>query len=197
MATYVYPGNLNYRTIQTIPVDTTNKLRQGSNGVDAAQKVQDLHVQVFADGVEVDASVTSTVASVLVPQVVSGKTVQVPAYRVNVNGWTNTADEVRFLKFVGGFPRAFTSDQNVNPTKASAVLPEGTITSYESTNLDPSPLCVFPSVVLVGGLPVVLKDKNENVKWPTWELVVEEYCTVTSQHNFNFSFHLLVQPGTD
>ena len=194
MATYVYPGNLNVRTVQTIPVDVTNKLRQGSNGVDAATKVQDLHVQVFADDVEVPATVNCTVASVLVPQVVSGQTVQVPAYRVNVNGWTNTADEVSFLKIVGGFPRAFTSDQNVNPTKASSVLPEGTITSYDQV-AEPA-LCVFPTVVLIGGLPVTLKDKNESVAYPTWEVLAEEYCTGSSQHNFNFSFHLIVQPGT-
>lgn len=192
MAAYVYPGNLNFRSIQTIPVDTTNKLRQSSNGVDAAQKIQDLHVKVMAGGVELSSTVTCTVASVLAT---NSKGVVAPAYRVHVNGWTNSAVAVSSLSFLGGFPRAFTSDQNVNPTEASAVLPEGTLTTYDQQTLPDQ--CLFPTVVLIGGNPVVLKDKNVNVAYPTWNLNATNYCTTASVVNFNFSFNLFVQPGRD
>lgn len=201
MAAYVYPGNLNFRTVQSIPVDINHKLRQGSNGVDAATKIQDLHVEVIADGnVDKNAVVTCTVAQVVVPHVVGGNTVKVPAYRVNVNGWTSTTDSVNTLAFRGGFPRSFTSDQNVNPTAVSAVLPEGTITTYEAMpEVEQNVLCQFPAVVLIGGLPVTLVDKADGIvgNIPYWSLVTRNYCMTSSQHNFNFAFNLIVQPGTD
>lgn len=198
MAAYVYPGNLNYRSIQTIPVDISNKLRQDSNGVDAATKVQNLHVDVFVNNstVATPAVVNCTVASVLVPVVESGVTLQKSAYLVNVHGWTTTAQDVNTLTWVGGFPRAFTSDQNVNPLKASNVLSTGTITTYEDAPTQTDPLCQFPAVVLMGNYPVVLSDKAEGTDWPTWTVTAKNYCTGASKHNFNFSFHLFVQPGT-
>ena len=193
MAAYVYPGNLNFRSIQSIPVETQIKLRQGANGVDAATKIQDLHVQVMTGGTEIPSTVTCTVASVLATNSAGNVA---PAYRVQVNGWTNEAvSSLDTLTFVGGFPRAFTSDQNVNPTEASNVLPTGTITLYDVLG-DSSDLCLFPTVSLIGNKPVVLKDKADDEAYPTWNLVASNYCPTESLLQFNFAFNLFVQPGS-
>lgn len=192
MAAYVYPGNLNFRSIQSIPSETQIKLRQSANGVDAATKTQDLHVKVLIGGAEVDSTVTCTVSSVVATNSAGNV---VPAYRVQVNGWTNdVVVSPDTITFVGGFPRSFTSDQNVNPTEASNVLPWGTVTVYEPSLQED--LCLFPSVSLIGGKAVALKDKAESEDYPTWNLVVSSYCPQESLLQFNFSFNLFVQPGT-
>lgn len=199
MSTYnLLPGNWNFGPIQTIPADPANKLHQNASGVNAATKIQDLNTVLLDSATElpIDAQITTTVASVLAPnpdydpQNADSKA-KIPAYQVNVHGWTNGAiEEFGDLYVVGGFPRAFTSAQNVDPTKATSVLPQGTFTVYAPPTLG-SP--ISPEVYLLMDTPVTLSDLP-TTSIPTWSVHLDTpYLVDASVMEFNFSFYLFIQ----
>lgn len=193
---YLLPANLNFKKVETIPVDTKHALLQSFNGVDAAEKIQNLN-SVFYEGTdEVPSTITTTVAQILAqdPDAPDDPNAQIPAYRVHVHGWTNLAvSPTGDLTIVGGFPRAFTSNQMVNINKASAVLPQGTVTAY-----GPEPLpgdTVIPEVMFISDTTVTITDLPTDPV-PNWSITLDTpYPKLPlSFMEFDFSFDLYTEP---
>lgn len=188
---YLLPANLNFKKVQTIPVDIQNKLLQNSSGVDAAEKIQNLNTFFYEDTTEVPSSITTTVAQILATDPTDA-TVSIPAYRVHVHGWTNLAvSPAGVLTIVGGFPRSFTSNQIVNNTKTSVVLPHGTLTAYAAGL--PGDL-ITPEVVFISDSTVSITDIPTETH-PTWSVTLDTPYPLTgpSFMEFDFSFNLFVQ----
>lgn len=189
---YILPANLNFKKVQTIPVDTQHKLFQNVNGVEAAQKIQNLNTVFYEDTTEVPSTITTTVAQILAADP-DDATTQIPAYRVHVHGWTNLAvNPTGTLTILGGLPRSFTSNQMVNTAKTSTILPQGTITAYEE---------VMPGDVITPGV-VVLSDSTVTLTdiptepFPTWAVTLDTPYPLAgaSFMEFDFSFNLFTQP---
>lgn len=197
---YLLPGNWNFGPVQTIPVDPANKIHQNASGVNAATKIQNLNTVLVDDAAELplEANITTTVASVLAPNPAYDPLnpdpsilAKIPAYQVNVHGWTDGAVEVAgTLSVAGGFPRSFTNAQNVDPAQPSAVLPEGTLTVYPTPTIG-SP--ITPEVYLLMGTPVSITDLPTDTI-PMWSVTLDTpYLTQEAVLEFNFSFHLYIQ----
>jgi hypothetical protein len=193
---YLLPANLNFKKVETIPVDTKHALLQSFNGVDAAQKIQNLNT-FFYEGsgetaVEIESTITTTVAQILAADP-DDVTVQIPAYRVHVHGWTNLAvTPTGELTIVGGFPRAFTSNQLVNINKTSTILPQGTLTAYaEGLPGD----TVTPEVVIISDNTVTITDIPTETH-PTWAIMLDTPYPLSgpSFMEFDFSFNLYIEP---
>lgn len=189
---YLLPANLNFKKVETIPVDTKRALLQSFNGVDAAEKIQNLNIFFYEDTLEVPSNITATVAQILAPSP-ADNTVQIPAYRVHVHGWTNLAvSPTGVLTIIGGFPRSFTSNQMVNPTLASTILPQGTVTAY----LEGLPGDVIsPEVVIISDTAVTITDLPTETH-PTWSVTLDTPYQLTgpSFMEFDFSFNLFIEP---
>jgi hypothetical protein len=194
---YLLPANLNFKKVQTIPVDIQQKLSQNSSGVDAAEKIQNLNTFFYEDTTEVPSNITTTVAQILaqdpdVDYVADPTAPLVPAYRVHVHGWTNMAVEpAGVLTIVGGFPRSFNSNQLVNNTKTSVVLPHGSLTAYaEGLPGDH----VVPEVVILSDTTVTVTDIPTE-PFPTWAVTLDTpYLTAGPAFmEFDFSFNLFTQ----
>jgi hypothetical protein len=189
---YLLPANLHFKKVQTIPVDIQNKLFQNSNGVDAAEKDQNLNIFFYEDTTEIPSTITATVAQVLAADP-SDPTVSIPAYRVHVHGWTNTSvSPTGVLTIVGGFPRSFTSNQMVNNGKTSTVLPQGTLTAY----LEGLPGDVIsPEVVFISNTTVTITDIPTETH-PTWAIELDTPYPLAgpSFMEFDFAFYLFTQP---
>jgi hypothetical protein len=199
---YLLPANLNFKKVETIPVDTKHALLQSFNGVEAATKIQNLNIALYADDTEVPSNITATVSQILAqdPDVnydpdTGGdpNAPLVPAYRVHVNGWTNVAaatTPAASILIAGGFPRSTTSNQLVNILKASVVLPQGTMTAFVETV--PGEV-VDPNVFIIGDIPVEF-DETDNI--PTWTVpITPPYPELTNAFlEFDFSFNLFTQP---
>lgn len=189
---YLLPANLNFKKVETIPVDTRHALLQSFNGVDAAEKIQNLNIVFYEDVDEIPSTITATVAQILAADP-DDETVQIPAYRVHVHGWTNFAvSPAGVLTIVGGFPRAFTSNQMVNNAKTSVILPQGTLTAYaEGLPGD----TVTPEVVIISDNTVTLTDiPTESI--PTWAVTLDTPYPLTGPAfmEFDFSFNLYTEP---
>ena len=189
---YILPANLNFKKVETIPVDTKHALLQSFNGVDAAEKIQNLNI-VFYDGIEeVPSTITATVAQILAADP-DDETVHIPAYRVHVHGWTNLAvSPTGDLTIVGGFPRSFTSNQLVNINKTSTILPQGTLTAYaEGLPGD----TVTPEVVIISDNTVTITDIPTETH-PTWAITLDTPYPLAgpSFMEFDFSFNLYTEP---
>ena len=189
---YLLPANLNFKKVETIPVDTKHALLQSFNGVDAAEKIQNLNIVFYEDTEEVPSTITATVAQILAADP-DDETVQSPAYRVHVPGWTNLAvSPAGVLTIVGGFPRAFTSNQLVNINKTSTILPQGTLTAYaEGLPGD----TVNPEVVIISDNTVTITDIPTETH-PTWAITLDTPYPLTkaSFMEFDFSFNLYTEP---
>lgn len=195
---YLLPANLNFKKVQTIPVDIQNKLFQNSNGVDAAEKNQNLNTFFYEDTTEVPSTITTTVAQILaqdpdVDYVADPTAPLVPAYRVHVHGWTNLAvSPTGVLTIVGGFPRSFTSNQLVNNAKTSVVLPQGTLTAYlEGLPGD----FISPEVIILSDNTVTITDIPTETH-PTWAVTLDTPYPISgpSFMEFDFAFNLFTQP---
>jgi hypothetical protein len=192
---YLLPANLNFKKVETIPVDTKHALLQSFSGVEAAEKIQNLNIVFYEDLVEVPATITATVAQILAqdPSAPTNPFAQIPAYRVHVHGWTNLAvSPTGVLRIVGGFPRSFTSNQLVNNAKTSTILPQGTITAY----LEGLPgNIVSPSVVIISDNTVEFSDIPAETH-PTWAVTLDTPYPLDgpSFMEFDFSFNLFIQP---
>jgi hypothetical protein len=189
---YLLPANLNFKKVETIPVDTKHALLQSFNGVDAAEKIQNLNIVFYEDVDEIPSTITATVAQILAADP-DDETVQIPAYRVHVHGWTNFAvSPAGVLTIVGGFPRAFTSNQMVNNAKTSVILPQGTLTAYaEGLPGD----TVTPEVVIISDNTVTITDiPTESI--PTWAVTLDTPYPLTGPAfmEFDFSFNLYIEP---
>lgn len=189
---YLLPANLNFKKVETIPVDTKHALLQSFNGVDAAEKIQNLNIVFYEDTTEVESTITATVAQILAADP-DDATVNLPAYRVHVHGWTNMAvSPTGVLTIVGGFPRAFTSNQLVNINKTSTILPQGTLTAYaEGLPGD----TVTPEVVIISDNTVTITDIPTETH-PTWAITLDTPYPLTgpSFMEFDFSFNLYTEP---
>lgn len=194
---YLLPGNLCIGTVEPIPTDVKHKIQQNQNGVNAAEKVQNLNTKLFDASTleEVDATIKTTVASVLAPwtdpEAVTPTEKQIPAYLVHVTGWTNDAlTEVPALSVVGGFPRAFNSAQNVDPTKETSIRPHGTMTCYPTDLLGDA---TTPSVTILTDTAVTLADIPDT-NFPSWTVSLpESYSSDSNVVQFDFSFFLFIQ----
>lgn len=189
---YLLPANLNFKKVETIPVDTKHALLQSFNGVDAAEKIQNLNIVFYEDTDEVPSTITATVAQILAADP-DDATVQIPAYRVHVHGWTNLAvSPTGVLTIVGGFPRAFTSNQLVNIDKTSTILPQGTLTAYADGLPGDT---VNPEVVIISDNTVTITDIPTETH-PTWAVTLDTPypLSVASFMEFDFSFNLYIQP---
>jgi len=189
---YLLPANLNFKKVETIPVDTKHALLQSFNGVDAAEKIQNLNIVFYEETEEVPSTITATVAQILAADP-DDETVQIPAYRVHVHGWTNLAvSPTGVLTIVGGFPRAFTSNQMVNNAKTSVILPQGTLTAYaEGLPGD----TVTPEVVIISDNTVTITDIPTETH-PTWMVTLDTPYPLSgpSFMEFDFSFNLYIEP---
>ena len=189
---YLLPANLNFKKVQTIPVDIQNKLFQNSNGVDAAEKDQNLNIFFYEDTDEIPSTITATVAQVLAADP-DDPTISIPAYRVHVHGWTNTSvSPAGVLTIVGGFPRSFTSNQLVNINKTSTILPQGTLTAY----LEGLPGDVItPEVVFISDNTVTITDIPTETH-PTWAVTLDTPYPLAgpSFMEFDFAFYLFTEP---
>ena len=189
---YLLPANLNFKKVETIPVDTKHALLQSFNGVDAAEKIQNLNIVFYEDTTEVESTITATVAQILAADP-DDATVNLPAYRVHVHGWTNMAvSPTGVLTIVGGFPRAFTSNQLVNNAKTSVILPQGTLTAYaEGLPGD----TVTPEVVIISDNTVTITDIPTETH-PTWAITLDTPYPISgpSFMEFDFSFNLYTEP---
>ena len=189
---YLLPANLNFKKVETIPVDTKHALLQSFNGVDAAEKIQNLNIVFYEDTTEVESTITATVAQILAADP-DDATVNLPAYRVHVHGWTNLAvSPTGVLTIVGGFPRAFPSNQLVNNAKTSVILPQGTLTAYaEGLPGD----TVTPEVVIISDNTVTITDIPTETH-PTWAITLDTPYPLTgpSFMEFDFSFNLYIEP---
>lgn len=189
---YLLPANLNFKKVETIPVDTKHALLQSFNGVDAAEKIQNLNIVFYEDTTEVESTITATVAQILAADP-DDATVNLPAYRVHVHGWTNMAvSPTGVLTIVGGFPRAFTSNQLVNNAKTSVILPQGTLTAYaEGLPGD----TVTPEVVIISDNTVTITDIPTETH-PTWAITLDTPYPISgpSFMEFDFSFNLYIEP---
>lgn len=189
---YLLPANLNFKKVETIPVDTKHALLQSFNGVEAAEKIQNLNTFFYEDETEVPSTITTTVAQILA-QDPDDATAHIPAYRVHVHGWTNLAvSPTGVLTIVGGFPRSFTSNQMVNNAKTSVVLPQGTLTAY----LEELPgTLITPEVVILSDNTVTITDIPTETH-PTWAVTLDTPYPITgpSFMEFDFSFNLFTQP---
>jgi hypothetical protein len=189
---YLLPANLNFKKVETIPVDTKHALLQSFNGVDAAEKIQNLNIVFYEDTTEVESTITATVAQILAADP-DDATVNLPAYRVHVHGWTNLAvSPTGVLTIVGGFPRAFTSNHLVNNTKTSVILPQGTLTAYaEGLPGD----TVTPEVVIISDNTVTITDIPTETH-PTWAVTLDTPYPLSgpSFMEFDFSFNLYIEP---
>lgn len=189
---YLLPANLNFKKVETIPVDTKHALLQSFNGVDAAEKIQNLNTFFYEDDVEVESTITTTVAQILAADP-DDTTVHIPAYRVHVHGWTNmSVSPVGVLTIVGGFPRAFTSNQMVNINKTPTILPQGTLTAYAEA-LPGEP--VQPEVVILSDNTVTITDLPAETH-PTWAVTLDTPYPLTGPAfmEFDFSFNLYTEP---
>jgi len=189
---YLLPANLNFKKVETIPVDTKHALLQSFNGVDAAEKIQNLNIVFYDETEEVPSTITATVAQILAADP-DDETVQIPAYRVHVHGWTNFAvSPTGVLTIVGGFPRAFTSNQLVNINKTSTILPQGTLTAYEEglpgDTINPEVVIISDNTVTVTDIPIETH--------PTWAITLDTPYPLKgpSFMEFDFSFNLYTQP---
>jgi hypothetical protein len=96
------------------------------------------------------------------------------------------------LTIVGGFPRAFTSNQMVNINKTSTILPQGTLTAYEEAL--PGDL-INPKVVVLSDNTVTITDiPTETI--PTWAVTLDTPypLTLPAFMEFDFSFNLYTEP---
>ena len=190
---YILPANLNFKKVQTIPVDTQHRLFQNLNGIEAAQKIQNLNTFFYEDDVEVPSTITTTVAQVLANDP-DNVTAQIPAYRVHVHGWTNLAvNPTGALNIVGGLPRSFTSNQMVNTSKTSTILPQGTLTLYTEP-VTPGEI-VVPGSIIISDTAVVLNDIPTE-PFPTWVVSIDTPYPLLGDTfiEFDFSFNLYTQP---
>jgi len=189
---YLLPANLNFKKVETIPVDTKRALLQSFNGVDAAEKIQDLNIFFYEDNIEVPSNITATVAQILAASP-ADPTVQIPAYRVHVHGWTNLAvSPTGVLTIMGGFPRSFTSNQMVNSALAPTILPQGTVTAYlEGLPGD----VIYPEVIIISDTTVTIADLPTETH-PTWFVTLDTPYPLSgpSFMEFDFSFNLFIEP---
>lgn len=189
---YLLPANLNFKKVETIPVDTKHALLQSFNGVDAAEKIQNLNIIFVEDDQIVDSTITATVAQILAADP-DDETVLLPAYRVHVHGWTNLAvSPTGVLTIIGGFPRSFTSNQMVDINKVSTILPQGTLTGYEEGLPGDT---VTPQVVILSDNTVSITDIPTETH-PTWVVTLDTPYPLAgpSFMEFDFSFNLYIQP---
>lgn len=193
---YLLPANLHQGTVQGLPTDVKHKIQQNQSGVEAAEKVQNLNTHLKDGSTDVDATIKTTVASVLAPWIDTEAypeptTSNIPAYRIHVSGWTNSQHIPEgTLTVVGGFPRSFTSGQDVDPSKQPSILPHGTLTSYATTLLGDA---VTPQVTILTDTDVILAD-IPNTNFPSWTVTLPDvYSPDESQViQFDFSFYLYI-----
>lgn len=192
---YLLPGNWNIGPVQTIPVDPFNKIHQSESGVNAAEKVQNLNTVLMdvTNETTISANIKTTVAQVRATDP-DDSTKEVPAYLIHVVGWTNGAvADFGELQLLGGFPRCFNKDQNVDPAKASYVLPQGTLTVFETPLLGTP---ITPQVYMLGDTEVVLSDVSTtpSASIPNWAITLDSpYIQTDSILEFDLSFYLFVQ----
>ena len=196
MSTYdLLPANTNIRRIQTIPVDTANRIRQAGNEASAAEKIMNLNTKMVdpitlteIPGFQFCTTVSST--SIPALDITTGNTITVPCFKVCVTGGSTTNEPISVdgLTLVGGFPTA--CNQFVDPNALSNVLPFSTMTYYRSTGiLLPEP--ATPEVYVLTGTSVHMT----NGTYPYWSIDLPNvYSSIQTQGElqFNLCFYLLI-----
>lgn len=187
---YLLPANLYYSKVQTIPVDIKLPLLQNQNAAQAATKVQNLYTYLF-DGptanTPIPTTFKTTVSEVMAPLSKGTVTTMVPAYLVNVSGWSTEAvatPTTAALTFDGGFPTSFMSTKSVDFSVLTNVLAQGTFTTFTEAAgvLTPEVNQIPPTTALT-----LTKD--------AWTVSMPATITLAadSYFEFDFSFYLYIQ----
>lgn len=171
MSAYHY-SNL---SIESIEIQTVNQLNRLLNGVNQANKIQNLGIQFISDGDVIDASFTSTVSEVVVNYR--------PAFLVHIIGWTTIpARPSSPLSLTGGFPSSSTHKTSIDIDTQTSLIPQSVINVIATTDISAIPVSF------------IMTDSSIELSTSGWTIDLSPTITYTANSllQFDFSFHLFL-----